>query len=609
MKLTASIVAAALLAGLALGASPAASAVTTPPSSVTASTAGTGQPSDPNLQYYGRWNRSNPSYYFMGWAGGYVDARFTGSSIGVRQRNSIDLYYSIDNGPLRWRRNVSGNVTLATGLTGNTHTIRIGYRERAYNFTGDQAFGGLILAPGGQTVAMPRKQRLIEFIGDSITVGGSPNANKPFIAYPWLTGEALGTAHTQVARSGACLVAKNCLAMVDGFRRSSETATTDDWNFATYQADAVVINLGTNDISHSVSTAQFRQNYVVLLERVRRAYPTAQIFALRTFRNLYVPETRSAVAARSAAGDNKVHFVDTAGWIDPARDTSDNIHPTEAGHAKIARRLTPIIESVPTATTVANPCPTPARAASATAAQPPITVWMAGDSTMAPPSGGVSCPDGWGHQFAPYFNSNVTVRNSAIGGRSIQTWLYDRNVTSRKNSAGECIISPVAYASRWQAMLDATTGMKAGDYLLIQFGINDGDPNCPRHVGPARYRELLGVMAKAAKARGAHPVFLTPVSAIRCSGSTAVGTRGFISDTNAAATANQVPVIDLHRLSYTLYNSLRLCPNNRDYNSGPVGAFFCKDHTHFEPAGARQIAGVVAKALRDQQVPLSAYLK
>ncbi|MCP2323072.1 lysophospholipase L1-like esterase [Hamadaea flava] len=158
-------------------------------------------------------------------------------------------------------------------------------------------------------------------------------------------------------------------------------------------------------------------------------------------------------------------------------------------------------------------------------------------------------------------------------------------------------------------MLDATTGMKSGDYLLIQFGINDGTSTCPRHVGSARYQQLLGVMASAAKARGAHPVFLTPVAAITCSGSTAVGNRGFLTETNAAGSANGVPVIDLHRLSYTLYNTLAFCPNNGDYTSGPVGAFFCDDHTHFEAAGAKQIAGVVASALRNQQIPLAAYLK
>ena len=118
----------------------------------------------------------------------------------------------------------------------------------------------------------------------------------------------------------------------------------DDWNFSTYQATGVVINLGTNDIGHGVSGAQFQQGYVVLLERIRRAYPDAHIFAMRTFRNRYVTETRNAVAARTTAGDGKVHFVDTAGWIDPATDLVDSVHPNDAGHAKIAQRLTPIVD-------------------------------------------------------------------------------------------------------------------------------------------------------------------------------------------------------------------------------------------------------------------------
>lgn len=303
---------------------------------------GTGRPNDPNIQYYGRWNRSNSSYYSMGWAGGYLEARFTGSSIGVRQRNAIDLYYSIDGAPLQWRRNVSGNVTLATGLTGTSHTIRIGYRERAGSYTGDPVFGGLILSGGAQTAPIVRPQDFVEFIGDSITVG-QPNANRPFTAYPWLTAEALGAGHTQVAQGGACLVSQNCYGMMDWFRRSSAWVSHDDWDFSTYQATAVVINLGTNDVGHGVSTTQFHQNYIVMLERIRRAYPNAHIFAMGTFRNRYVPETRNAVAARNAAGDSKVHFVDTAGWIAPATDTHDNVHPTDAGHAKIAQRLTPIL--------------------------------------------------------------------------------------------------------------------------------------------------------------------------------------------------------------------------------------------------------------------------
>jgi lysophospholipase L1-like esterase len=249
----------------------------------------------------------------------------------------------------------------------------------------------------------------------------------------------------------------------------------------------------------------------------------------------------------------------------------------------------------------------PRTTAAVGAAAQPVTVWLAGDSTMANPSG--SCPVGWGSQFAALFNSDVTVKNQAVGGRSIQTWLYDPNVTSTKGSDGECVINPATYSARWQGMLNASTGMKAGDYLFIQFGINDSSSTCPRHVGPARYQQLLTMMAQAALARGAHPVLLTPVAAITCSGSTATKNRGFVPQTVAAGTATGAPVIDLQTLSVSLYNSLRFCPNNGDYGSGPVGAFFCNDHTHFEKYGAQRIAGLVAGDVRRQNLPLAAYLR
>ncbi|MFC0628293.1 SGNH/GDSL hydrolase family protein [Kribbella deserti] len=235
-----------------------------------------------------------------------------------------------------------------------------------------------------------------------------------------------------------------------------------------------------------------------------------------------------------------------------------------------------------------------------------VRVWMAGDSTMADRS---TCPIGWGNKFDALFNDDIVVVNKAVGGRSIQTWLYEGNVTGTKNSAGECIVSPKTYSQRWLDMLNTSTGMKAGDYLVIQFGINDGDPNCPRHVGPSLYQSLLTTMVNAAKSRGVRPMILTPVAAIRCSGSTAVGNRGFLSQTFAAGSATGAAVIDLHKLSYTLYNSLRLCPNDGNYSAGAVGAFFCNDHTHFEAAGADRIARVVAQALRDQNITLASYLR
>ena len=235
----------------------------------------------------------------------------------------------------------------------------------------------------------------------------------------------------------------------------------------------------------------------------------------------------------------------------------------------------------------------------------PIKIWIAGDSTVQNCSS--ACPCGWGSQFDPLFNSNVTVVNSAVGGRSIQTWLYEGNV-SDSMANGDCTLTSTAYNARWTAMTNTSTGMKAGDYLFIQFGINDGDSTCPRHVSTTLYQTYLGMMAQAAKSAGAQPVFLTPTNAITCSGSTVSENRGFLSETKATGSQYDVPVIDLNQLTINLYTQLGFCPNDGDYTSGTLGALFCEDHTHFEAAGAKQVAQVVAQALKDQGIGLAAYL-
>jgi lysophospholipase L1-like esterase len=238
----------------------------------------------------------------------------------------------------------------------------------------------------------------------------------------------------------------------------------------------------------------------------------------------------------------------------------------------------------------------------------PITLWLSGDSTMATGSG--TCPVGWGAKFQAYFNSNAKVTNSAVGGTTIRSWLY--NVTATMGADGDCTLSSAAPQAHWTAMVN---GMKAGDYLFIQFGINDTtSATCPKHVSTATFEQLLGMMAQAAKDKGANPIFLTSVSSISCNGATAQGTRGvFAAATKAAGTQYNVPVIDLEQLSVAFYTASSFCPMGADATATftantPVGNFFCNDHTHFEAAGAVQIAGLVAKAIKDQGFPLASYL-
>ena len=78
------------------------------------------------------------------------------------------------------------------------------------------------------------------------------------------------------------------------------------------------------------------------------------------------------------------------------------------------------------------------------------TLWIAGDSTVR-----VGAPGqrGWGEEIGAFFDSErIVVANRAIGGRSTRTFLTD---------------------GRWQKILDES---RPGDFVIIQFGHNDGGP-------------------------------------------------------------------------------------------------------------------------------------
>jgi lysophospholipase L1-like esterase len=219
------------------------------------------------------------------------------------------------------------------------------------------------------------------------------------------------------------------------------------------------------------------------------------------------------------------------------------------------------------------------------------------------------CSVGWGKQFQAHFNANAKVVNSAVGGTTVRTWLY--NVTSTLGTDGDCQLSSPTPQAHWTTIAN---GMKAGDYLFIQFGINDTtSATCPKHVSVATFKSLFGMMAQAAKDKGAQPIFLTAVSSISCMGSMAVGTRGgFATATKDAGVQYGVPVIDLEQLSVARYTALGFCPSTDSAATfsanTPIGNFFCNDHTHFEAAGSIQIANLVAKAVADQGFGLASYL-
>lgn len=327
--------AALLTTGLGIGAHGAAAAT------------GDGSPTDPNVKFSGRWDTTSSTAYVSKWAGGYVKLGFTGTTVRLKQRGTIDFFASIDGGPDVSFVNASGTVNLTpTPLRSGNHTLRVSYRPVAGSYHGDAVFQGVVLDAGARTFAPAVSSKIIEFIGDSITVG-QLSSKQALTAYGWLVGEQLRVEHTQIAQGGACLVATvdGCVGLSVQFLKTGSTADSPDWDFRRYQANAVVINLGTNDVGHGIHTPEFQATYLTFLQTVRSKYPNAAIFAMANFKHRFFDQTRTAVTMRNSAGDANVFFVDTTGWIVDATDTVDGTHPNDAGHQKIAARLAPIISA------------------------------------------------------------------------------------------------------------------------------------------------------------------------------------------------------------------------------------------------------------------------
>nr|WP_228053513.1 SGNH/GDSL hydrolase family protein [Streptomyces antimycoticus] len=299
---------------------------------------GNGSVTDPNIAYTGRWDLGSATAAVPNWTGGYLQTAFTGTTVKIKAREAVNFYASVDGGADVFYAGVRGTVNLTpTPLPQGNHTLRVSYRS------GDTVFQGLVLDSGAGTVAPRVPSGLIEFVGDSITAGALTD-RLALDSYGWKTGEQLGMRHTQIARSGYCLVGKGgCVGLASQFFKTASTGD-QNWDFSRYQASAVVINLGTNDIGHGVTGAEFQSAYTTLLRDIRAKYPNAALFAVQTLKKRYVAETKAAVSARNGAGDAKVSYVDTTGWLTDGTDYEDgNGHPNEAGHTKFANRLAPVI--------------------------------------------------------------------------------------------------------------------------------------------------------------------------------------------------------------------------------------------------------------------------
>ncbi len=228
----------------------------------------------------------------------------------------------------------------------------------------------------------------------------------------------------------------------------------------------------------------------------------------------------------------------------------------------------------------------------ATAQQPAAdvrpTVWLIGDSTVNNSTKGLL---GWGKPIAELFDpAKVRVENRARGGTSSRSFLRE---------------------GMWDAVAKE---IQRGDFVLMQFGHNDGGPIDREkaraslkgngeetkdvtvvETGAAEtvhsYGWYLRHYAAEAKAKGATPIILSLIPRnIWKDGKVGRATNDYGKAASEAAATGGFLFVDLNAIIAGHYDEL---------GQDKVAAeFFTADHTHTTPAGAAFNAGCVAEGIR-----------
>jgi lysophospholipase L1-like esterase len=249
--------------------------------SVTSACADAIDPSDANIQYTGRWNQSNPSQPWAQAKGASIIANFEGTSLALTVTTGNQEYYRIiiDGDALVSTKIQlpSGSAALvASGLADTTHRVEIVKETDA----GRATFLGFELDAGKSLATPPaRPPRRLIFYGDSNLAGhsleseqnqGGAHLTGSYYTYAGITARMFDAEYHNISKSGATIQSLN-----SRFSRTDWGTNNPSWNFASFVADVVIVNIGANDVFSPKNTVKNR--YHALLDDLRVAHPLAHI--------------------------------------------------------------------------------------------------------------------------------------------------------------------------------------------------------------------------------------------------------------------------------------------------------------------------------------------
>ncbi len=316
-----------------------------------------------HIAYVGRFDLSDRKAPVFMYSGSVIRTIFSGTSVGMIMkddslRNMFDiiiddsLYVLPTNRP-------DGIYPLAANLKDTKHKLEI-YRRTEWH-AGNTTFLGLNLDKGKKLYRPDVKERMIEFIGDSYTCGyGNEGKSRDehftyetennYLTFGSLAARALGAEYTGICRSG--------IGMFQGYGGDPDFTMPKlydevivngkkPWDFSKSPPQAVVIDLGGNDLSAPLDSASFADAYTGFLKRIRNNYRSARIvciagpdnsgFQWDTWRSYM-----HAIVNKISDSDPLVSYFE----FTPFEPNGSDWHPNIVEHCRMSEELIPYLRNL-----------------------------------------------------------------------------------------------------------------------------------------------------------------------------------------------------------------------------------------------------------------------
>lgn len=214
-----------------------------------------------------------------------------------------------------------------------------------------------------------------------------------------------------------------------------------------------------------------------------------------------------------------------------------------------------------------------------------VTVFLCGNSTVVDQMNEPWAS--WGQMVTRWFDDHVAIANNAESGLTAGSFLASNRLDK------------------------VLATMKPGDYVICEFGHNDQKEHKPGAGAWYNFSYNLKQFIDKVRARKGYIIFATPTQR------RAFDKNGKIRETHgdypdamrAVAKREKVPVIELHNMTRTFFETLGVENSKHALVQYPMGTFpwqtrAFEDNTHFNPYGAYEVAKMVVMGMKQLQLPL-----